>query len=301
MRRDAIRQALPHIHIPPDSALLLNSADRKDTLRQLAEAPTFTDGASPLRRRGPLRQIDLSGSSHVTSPGSRSRHLARGEPALDSSHDDDLEDTNVEEGAAAESFLRRSTSPCGLAPAHPVICIAMPSFQIQHLTRILTHAIQADKQGKGKGKGAQAEETPVAGNTAPGLVLHLSKQINPSGLACRGPEGLSKLVPTAAVVGTVERKWAPAVSAPANGRLQDQASILEKALAGHVEDDDVLIDVGRMDHVERGGARYGSDLDGVSRNSVLFVDGTMSDKLRRTIEIAFDQREEVFKYCSQRG
>ena len=177
----------------------------------------------------------------------------------------------------------------------------MPSFQIQHLTRILTHAIQADKRGKVKGKGAQAEETPVAGNTAPGLVLHLSKQINPSGLACRGPEGLSKLVPTAAVVGTVERKWAPAVSAPANGRLQDQASILEKALAGHVEDDDVLIDVGRMDHVERGGARYGSDLDGVSRNSVLFVDGTMSDKLRRTIEIAFDQREEVFKYCSQRG
>ena len=112
---------------------------------------------------------------------------------------------------------------------------------------------------------------------------------------------MSKLVPTAAVVGTVERKWAPAVSAPANGRLQDQASILEKALAGHVEDDDVLIDVGRMDHVERGGARYGSDLDGVSRNSVLFVDGTMSDKLRRTIEIAFDQREEVFKYCNQRG
>lgn len=132
MRRDAIRQALPHIHIPPDSALLLNSADRKDTLRQLAEAPTFTDGASPLRRRGPLRQIDLSGSSHVTSPGSRSRHLARGEPALDSSHDDDLEDTNVEEGAAAESFLRRSTSPCGFSP--PILPFALPCHHFKYNT-----------------------------------------------------------------------------------------------------------------------------------------------------------------------
>ena len=110
----------------------MNPADRKDTLRQLAEAPTFTDGASPLRRRGPLRQIDLSGSSHVTSPGSRSRHLARGEPALDSSHDDDLEDTNVEEGAAAESFLRRSTSPCGSSP--PILPFALPCHHFKYNT-----------------------------------------------------------------------------------------------------------------------------------------------------------------------